>query len=136
MIYGFLSDTRITSLWLGTTGPARPEATARAVYLAVEAAAAAGGWAARGLVAAWRPLGRGLARFGARRRAICELRRLDDAVLRDIGVERDAIPAVVDGLLAPQDETPARPRRLGQRVVRRPAVAAPLPAQGPVCCAA
>jgi len=132
MTYGFLSDTRITGLWLGTTGPARPEATARAAYLAVEAVAAAGGWAARRVAAAWRPLGRGLARVGARRRAIGELRRLDDAVLRDIGIERDAIPAVVDGLLAPQDETPARPRH----VVRRPTVAAPLPAQGPVCCAA
>ena len=132
MTYGFLSDTRITNLWLGTAGPARPEATARAVYLAIEAVAAAGGWAVRGLVAAWRPLGRRLARFDARRRTVGELRRLDDAVLRDIGIERDAIPAVVDGLLAPQDETPARPRH----VARRPVVAAPLPAQGPVCCAA
>ncbi len=36
----------------------------------------------------------------ARRRANAELRRLDDRVLADIGIERSAIPQVVDGLVA------------------------------------
>ncbi len=36
----------------------------------------------------------------ARRRANAELRRLDDRVLADIGIERGAIPAIVDGLVA------------------------------------
>jgi len=40
MVHGFLSDTRITNLWLGTTGPAHHEATGRVAYLAVEAVAA------------------------------------------------------------------------------------------------
>ena len=36
----------------------------------------------------------------ARRRANAELRRLDDRTLADIGIERGAIPEIVDGLVA------------------------------------
>ena len=42
----------------------------------------------------------------ARRRASAELRRLDDHALADIGIERDAIPEIVDGLVA-RDAPPA-----------------------------
>ena len=42
----------------------------------------------------------GLRTWQARRRANAELRRLDDRVLADIGIERSAIRQVVDGLVA------------------------------------
>ncbi len=42
----------------------------------------------------------GLRAWQARRRANAELRRLDDRVLADIGIERSAIPQVVDRLVA------------------------------------
>jgi len=133
MVHGFLSDTRITNLWLGTTGPAHHEATGRVAYLAVEAVAAAGGRAARGLAAAWRPLSQRLTAALVRRRAIRDLQRLDDAVLRDIGVERDAIAATVDGLIGRKDATASRT----PRILRHPVVVGPLrAAPGPQCCPA
>lgn len=47
------------------------------------------------LAAGWR-------RFNARRAAIAELNRLDDRLLADIGVRREQIPLVVDGLALPK----------------------------------
>ena len=43
-----------------------------------------------------------VARMRQRRRAILELSRMSDARLLDMGVPRDAIPEVVDGLIARQ----------------------------------
>jgi len=131
MSYGFLSDTRVTDLWLGTVGPMRAEATSRVAYLAVEAVATLGARAARGAAAAWRPLGQRLTAYQVRRQAIRDLQRLDDALLRDIGIERDAIPAAVDGLVRPRDQAASR----AARRPRPPVVAIPLHAPlGPACC--
>ncbi len=44
-----------------------------------------------------------------RRKAIADLERLSDRVLRDIGISRNDIPRVVDGML-PEPETPQRSR--------------------------
>jgi len=54
-----------------------------------------------------------LAMARRRRRAIAELERLDARLLADLGVERDAIPDLVDRLLArqaPADHAPATGR--------------------------
>ena len=50
-----------------------------------------------------------LAARRARRRAIVELRRFDDAQLADLGIRREEIPAYVAGRLAGRG--PARRRR-------------------------
>lgn len=136
MSYGFLSDTRITNLWLGTAGPPRAEATSRVAYLLVEAVAAGAGWAARGVAAGLRALARRFNRRHVRVRTIRELQRLDDAVLRDIGIERAAIPEVVDGILRPQAPEASRPLRSPRRAPR-PRIAVPLrAAENPACCPA
>lgn len=43
-----------------------------------------------------------------RRRTIAELSRLDDHMLADIGIDRERIPAIARGLLAPKGDAPTR----------------------------
>ena len=63
--------------------------------------------------------GRFLARIGAvayrriaaalrKRRTIAQLRRLDDHLLSDIGIDRGQIPMIAQGLIAPSGEAPRR----------------------------
>ena len=63
--------------------------------------------------------GRFLARSGAnayrriagtirKRRTIAELSRLDDHMLADIGINREQIPMIAQGLIAPSGEAPRR----------------------------
>jgi len=65
----------------------------------------------RSLAAAARRLRAGLVAARRRRQAIAELRRLDDRLLADLGVERDAIPALVDRLMEspPKARAPSAP---------------------------
>lgn len=76
------------------------------------------------IVAAWTALkgaGSRLQAFLATRSAIAELNNLDDAMLRDIGLNRSQIPAAVAGLIerpalgAVNENTFARPIRLVPR---------------------
>ena len=47
-----------------------------------------------------------------RHKAIADLERLDDRVLRDIGISRNDIPRVVDGMLPEREVSPwSRPTR-------------------------
>ncbi len=74
----------------------------------------------------YRALSRGLERvaagwrrFNAHRKAIADLNRLDDRLLADIGIRREQIPLVVDGLDVPgrghqpQPDTRIEPARTG-----------------------
>ena len=61
------------------------------------------GWAADRLAA--------VRRIQQRRRAIGELARMSDSRLQDLGIPRDQIPEVVDGLIA--REGPSTGRRTG-----------------------
>ena len=76
----------------------RHVARARALQSEAMASLAARGWRAlrRGATAA----AAGLKRWHAARTTRNELDRLSDDILKDIGVDRYAIPQVVDGLLA------------------------------------
>jgi uncharacterized protein YjiS (DUF1127 family) len=81
-------------------------------YHAIEALYRTAGFA----VAPLRTVTRRLGRYRRRRRAIAELRSLDDRMLRDIGVLRGDIPALVrslesepDGLAAQRAEARAKP---------------------------
>ena len=42
------------------------------------------------------------------RRTIKELTRLDDHLLRDIGIDREQVPMIAQGLIAPSGEAPRR----------------------------
>ena len=56
-----------------------------------------------------------------RRRAVAELSRLSDHMLRDIGIERGEIRSVVDGLLdAPKARPAAAPRLVAANATARP----------------
>ena len=43
-----------------------------------------------------------------KRRTIAQLARLDDHLLSDIGIDRDQIPMIAQGLIAPSGEAPRR----------------------------
>ncbi|MFD2741641.1 DUF1127 domain-containing protein [Sulfitobacter aestuarii] len=68
-------------------------------------------------------LGRSIARYGLRRRAIAELEAMDDATLRDIGIYRGDIRRVVDGL-SDADLGLRRPRQSSQEIAGKPKLAA------------
>jgi len=128
MVYGFLNDPRITNEWLGSNGPPGGDAGSGVVYRAVEAAITMAGGISRATAAVARPLAGRILWRNVRARSIRQLQGLDDALLRDIGIERDAIPQVVDELMQPQTAPDtARPRP-------GPIVGVPLRAQA--CCPA
>lgn len=130
MVHGFLNDPRITNEWLGSNGPPGAGAGSGAIYRAVEAAIAMVGGISRRAAAVARPLAGRVLWRNVRARSIRQLQGLDDAVLRDIGIERDAIPQVVDELMSPQ----AVPDTARPRSRRRPFIGVPLQAQA--CCPA
>lgn len=67
----------------------------RLAYLAIEGATDAG----RRILAAGTALAARLRQRRRRRTAIAQLNALDDRLLADIGLTRDAIPAVVDAMV-------------------------------------
>ena len=82
--------------------------TARARELQSEALgnvfATTGRILARGGMSAYRRIGDAI----RKRRTIAELSRLDDHLLFDIGIGREQIPAIAQGLIAPSGESPRR----------------------------
>jgi uncharacterized protein YjiS (DUF1127 family) len=57
-------------------------------------------WGLDGVATAMGRLWKSLARRSGRKRAVCQLSRLDDRLLADIGLRRADIELAVDGLLA------------------------------------
>ena len=51
---------------------------------------------------------RGIVDAVRKRRTIAELSRLDDHVLADIGIDREQIPTIAQGLIAPSGDAPRR----------------------------
>ena len=51
---------------------------------------------------------RGIADAARKRRTISELSRLEDHLLADIGIDREQIPTIAQGLIAPSGDTPRR----------------------------
>ena len=51
---------------------------------------------------------RGIADAVRKRRTISELSRLDDHLLADIGIAREQIPTIAQGLIAPSGDAPRR----------------------------
>ena len=51
---------------------------------------------------------RGIADAVRKRRTMSELSRLDDHLLADIGIDREQIPTIAQGLIAPSGDAPRR----------------------------
>lgn len=81
----------------------RSEELARLTYLAIEGATDAG----RRILAAGTALAARLRQSRRRRAAIAQLAALDDRLLADIGLTRDAIPAAVDAMVRADVRRPA-----------------------------
>jgi uncharacterized protein YjiS (DUF1127 family) len=73
---------------------------ARAMAEAVDAGGRSLRWGLDGVATAMGRLWQSLARRSERKRAVCQLSRLDDRLLADIGLRRADIELAVDGLLA------------------------------------
>ena len=82
--------------------------TARARELQSEALARAFGTVGRFLTGAGSEAYRWIAGAIRKHRTIAELSRLDDHVLADIGIDREQIPMIARGLIAPSGEAPRR----------------------------
>lgn len=82
--------------------------TARARQLQSEAIGRAFGMTGRFLARIGSNAFRSIAGAIRRRRTVSELSRLDDHLLADIGIDREQIPMVAQGLIGPSG---ARPRR-------------------------
>ena len=82
--------------------------TARARELQSEAIGRALGIAGRFLARIGSDAYRGIASRIRKRRTMVELSRLDDHMLADIGLDREQIPMIAQGLIAPSSEAPRR----------------------------
>ena len=81
---------------------------ARARRLQSEAFGRAFGAAARVLARTASRAYRGIVDAVRKRRTIAELSRLDDHLLTDIGIDREQIPTIAQGLIAPSGDAPRR----------------------------
>ena len=100
----------------------RAEVQARAAYLAIVGLESAATFIGRAAVTALRRLVRGYRRGRSRRLTIQALSKLDDRMLRDVGID----PGSIEHVAAALAESPSRPRS-GQVAIRPyPAPALPL----------
>ena len=83
--------------------------------LQARATAAAFGSLFRALVWPWKKLAASLAQIGREAASMRQLSALDDHLLRDIGIRREHIPAVVAGLLAQPVRANAAPASVVER---------------------
>ena len=81
---------------------------ARARELQSEAIARAFGAAGRLLARSVSHAYRGIVDGARKRRTIAELSRLDNHMLADIGIDREQIPTIAQGLIAPSGDAPRR----------------------------
>ncbi len=81
---------------------------ARARELQSEAIGRAFGAAGRAVARIAYRAYRGIADAVRKRRTIAELSRLDDHLLDDIGIDREQIPTIAQGLIAPSGDAPRR----------------------------
>jgi uncharacterized protein YjiS (DUF1127 family) len=88
------------------TAPAIATHLQRGRYLRSEALFRGIGGAIDVLGGAYRALREGLRRHNAHRAAITELSRMNTHVLADIGIQREQIPMIVEGLLERRASTP------------------------------
>ena len=70
---------------------------------------AAGRFLAGSAAGAYRRIADGI----RKRQTIAQLSRLDDRVLADIGIDREQIPMLAQGLIAPSGEAPRRTKSIG-----------------------
>ena len=87
--------------------------TARARELQSEAIGNALGTAGRFLAETAAGAYRWIADRTRKRQTIAQLSRLDDHMLADIGIDREQIPMIAQGLIAPSGEAPRRTEAIG-----------------------